>query len=188
MPVTEAPTGPTRLTRRHALISGFILFHCVAIACYALPIDSLLVGDIKDLLRPYLSSVGLIQNWAMFAPEPLSLNVYVEAQITYRSGRTVEWMFPRPQDFGYAERYLKERQRKFVSDALRLDVYAALWPGAARYVARLNNTDPTNPPVAVKFIRHWSKILLPEPGQPHKQEPEHSYAFFTYAVTPEDLR
>jgi len=184
----KGPNGPTQLTRRHALISGFILFHCIAIACYAIPINSLLVTDISRLIGPYMVWTGLVQSWTLFAPEPFSINTRLEAEITYRGGATRIWQFPSPQDFSYAERYLKERQRKWAVDGIRLDMTAPVWPDAARYVARLNNIDPAEPPVTVRLVRYWSDIVLPEAGRARPPEPMHRYVFFSYSVTPQDLQ
>jgi hypothetical protein len=76
------------------------------------------------------------------------------------------------------------RQLKWSVDNLRLDENAALWPGAARYVARLNN-EPDNPPAKVTFIRYWTYIPPPKSRQP---EPVNHYNFFTYSVLPGDLQ
>lgn len=127
---------------------------------------------------------GLYQNWALFAPNPLSVNSRLEAEVIYRDGRTSVWKFPLPQDFGYFQRYFKERYEKWGNQAVRLDQNAVLWPDAARYIARLNN-DGKNPPVTVKLVRYWSQIAAPRSGEP---EPWNQYVFFTYSVKPEDLQ
>jgi hypothetical protein len=127
---------------------------------------------------------GLSQGWALFAPDPESVNAYLVARITYRDGQKKFWKFPMPQDYGYYRRYFMERQRKWSSDNLRMDYNSALWPDAARYVARLNN-DPNNPPVTVALVRHWSDIAPPASGQP---ETWSEYTFFTYSLLPGDLK
>ncbi len=134
-------------------------------------------------LAPYMYWSGLSQGWGMFAPEPLSVNSHLEAEITYRDGRASVWKFPMPQHFGYVQRYFKERDRKWATDYVRQDANAVLWPDAARYIARRNN-DPKNPAVTVKLVRYWSQIAPPKSGQP---EPWNRYVFFTYTVMPGDL-
>jgi hypothetical protein len=126
---------------------------------------------------------GLIQGLDLFAPDPQSVNFYLVAQITYRDSQKKVWKFPVPQDFGYFRRYYMSRQLKWSSDNLRLDANAALWPDAARYIARLNN-DPHNSPVTVTLVRYWSFVAPPNSGQ---AETLNSYAFFTYSVMPRDL-
>jgi hypothetical protein len=141
------------------------------------------LGKIRHVIAPYMVWSGLTQGWALFAPDPQYINVYLEAQITYRDGQKKIWKFPMPQDYGYYRRYFMERERKWSSDNLRLDSNAFLWPDAARYVARVNR-DPNNPPVSVALIRHWSFIAPPRSG---KSEPWNQYTFFTYSVLPGDL-
>ena len=86
------------------------------------------------------------------------------------------------------ERYAKERYRKFGNERLRLDANSALWPDAARYIARLYNTDPANPPVSVQLVRHWSMVPPPSQNRTAEPQPISHYAYFTYPVTQEDLR
>jgi len=125
---------------------------------------------------------GLTQGWALFAPEPAAMNAYIVAQITYRDGQKKFWKFPMPQDYGYYRRYFMARRLRWSMDNLQQE-NAALWPDAARYVARVNN-DPNNPPVSVALIRHWSFIPPPMSGQP---ETWSQSVFFTYTVSPLDL-
>jgi hypothetical protein len=176
-------TGPDEWSRREVVISGFILFHIIALVlwCFGLERPRTRVGKGLDV---YMVYSGLSQGWAMFAPNPTSLNSHVEAEITYQNGRVRVWRFPRPEEIGYFERMFTERFRKWANDRLRMDANAALWPDAARYIARLND-DPTNRPVTVALVRYWSQIGPPGSKQP---EPWQHTTFFTYTVTPADLR
>jgi hypothetical protein len=174
---------PVESPMRRVLINGFLLFHLFAISVWSFPIDVRSLRKIKRVIAPYMAWSGLTQEWALFAPEPMDINAYLDAQITYRDGRQKVWKFPMPQDFGYYRRYFMDRERKWSSDNLRADRDAFLWPDAARYVARLNN-EPNNPPVTVSLVRHWSFIAPPLSG---KSEPWSQYTFFTYIVLPSDL-
>lgn len=167
-------------------ISAFLLFHIVAIACWSLPTNSLLITTIDAKLRPYLLWSGLFQNWNMFAPEPLKLNCGIEAQITYQDGQVRLWKFPRMQDLGLTERYQKERYRKF-AEYLRADTGSALWPDAARHIARLNN-DTSSPPAAVLLVRSCSAINPPGAHGSYRPGPRQTSVFFAYLVKPEDLK
>jgi hypothetical protein len=175
---------PQRVKR--IAISAFLLFHIVAIFCWCMPSNSLLIAEVNAAVSPYLLWSGLFQNWNMFAPEPLKLNCSVEAQITFRDGRTRTWRFPLMQDLGLAERYQKERYRKF-TEYVRADSNSAMWPDAARFVARLNN-DPSNPPGAVLLVRYWSEIGPPQADGSYHPGPRQQNVFFAYFVRPEDLR
>jgi hypothetical protein len=164
-------------------INAFLVFHIVAITCWCVPLNSLLPARVKEAVRPYMLWTGLFQAWDMFAPEPPMLSIYLEAEITFRNGQTRVWKFPKMQELGYAERYYKERYRKFANERLRLDDNARLWPDAARYIARLNH-DPANPPATVQLARYW-RDLAPEGWR--GLEPLHSFRFYTYRVQPGDL-
>jgi hypothetical protein len=63
---------------------------------------------------------------------------------------------------------------------------AALWPDAARYIARLN-TNPANPAQKVMLVIRWSDITLPAAGQ-SDHGPWNVDVFFNYVVQPEDLQ
>jgi hypothetical protein len=138
---------------------------------------------IKLMLSPVATATGLRQDWNMFAPNPRRENIDLNAEITYRNGEQYIWSFPQMQELGYAERYAKERYRKFANDNLWLTRNSAIWPDAARFIARLNGGDRANPPVTVKLIRYWSEI----PGEPGQPERWRRDVFFTYTLSPGDL-
>jgi hypothetical protein len=169
-----------------AAISVFLLFHIVVIFCWSVPLNSLLVTAVKESVRPYMHWAGLFQVWDMFSPNPLNLNTYLEAELTFRDGSTRVWKFPKMQELGYVERYFKERYRKFGNERVRLDANSALWPDAARYIARINN-NPSNPPTVVRLVRYWSEIAPPTADGSHPPEPWHHFVFFIHFVSAGDL-
>jgi hypothetical protein len=167
-------------------IGAFLLFHICAIASWALPFNSLLNDRMRAAIKPYMLWVGLYQAWDMFAPDPAKVNSYVDAEITFRDGSTTLWSVPRMNEIGYVDRYFKERYRKFSTEYLRIDAYAALWPDAARFIARANR-NPSNPPVQVRLIRSWSDVNPPGPGGSYRPTPWSHYAFSSYSPQPGDL-
>ena len=166
-------------------ISAFLLFHLIAIASWALPFNSLLNDRTKEVIRPYMLWSGLFQIWDMFAPDPLKMNSYVDAEVWFRDGSARVWSLPRMNEIGLVERYFKERYRKF-SEYLRRDSHSVFWPDAARYIARLHR-NPGNPPTAVQLIRHWSDINPPGPGGQYQPGRWQQYLYYTYLVQPGDL-
>jgi hypothetical protein len=168
---------------RRVLISVFLLIHLFLILVWSSPIYPRPIIKIWRFTRTYMEWSGLDQRWNLFAPEPLVTNAYLVAQITYGDGQKKKWKFPTPEDYGYYRRYFMDRQVGWTYETLGKNSNAALWPDAARYVARLNN-QPNNPPVKVELIRHWSTIALPMSGQP---ETWNEYILFTYSVVPGDL-
>ena len=166
-------------------ISAFLLFHIIAITCWCIPLDSPLVREIRDVVRPYMFWSGLFQSWDPFAPSPKSVNIYVEAVVIFEDGRTRTFKFPRMEQLSLAQRYYKERYRKFAENFAQ-DSYSALWPDVARYVARMNKNN-SNPPEIVMLIRYWSDIAPQADGSYHPG-PERARIFFRYDVKPEDLK
>jgi hypothetical protein len=183
--VPPAPAIGSELSKPARLvISAFIAFHLFAIVTWCIPLDTPLIAAWRAMLRPYVVWTGLFQKWDMFSPDPSKLNGYITAVVTYANGTTSVWGFPRMEELGSGEKYVKERYRKFANDNLRLDQYAQLWPDAARYIARQNN-HPSNPPVNVELVRNWSIVPPPNSGS---VETWNRYVFFRYGVAPGDLR
>ncbi len=174
---------------RSALAHFFALFHVVAICAWSLPYYAPTKKRATAFLKPYMNLSGLWQDWDMFSPEPLSVNSHLEAEIFYRDGTMRRWEFPRMEHYGIWERYGKERYRKWAHDRVRLDSYSIIWPDTALFIARLNDRDPSNPPVNVKLHRFWENIPSPVPARsiasvretydkPHLQ----SRLFYEYSV------
>jgi hypothetical protein len=190
-PLPSGTTDP-RLTVRSVafmfVVNLFIVFHLAAFLAWVLPIQSLIVSNFKGHIKSYMLAAGLFQNWDMFAPDPLRLNLRVDAEVAFRDGTTRIWEFPRMDALGFVDRYYKERYRKYATEYLRTDNgNEALRPDAARYIARLNNDQPSNPPVTVTLYRSWSEIQPARPDGSYRAGPWSRVSFFTYTVTPGDL-
>ena len=170
---------------KYFAINLFLLFHIVAISCWALPFNNPLIVSARNLVRPYLIWSGLFQSWDMFSPEPKRVNSYLEAIVIYQDGSSGLWSFPRMELLGFNERYTKERYRKF-EENLQNDQYSGLWPDAARYVARANN-NKSSPPKTIMLVVRWSDII-PRSDDAYDRGPWNSNIFFTYEVQPEDLK
>lgn len=182
-----APTGyKARITR--TLISLFILFHLIVFTAWTVPVNFALLDVFRATVRPYLLWTGLFQAWNMFAPDPLRVNTYLGAQVRLANGEVKIWQEPRMDRLGIWDKYLKERYRKFMHEHVRMDDQAALWPDAARHIARLYDTDKSNPPMSVNLVRYWSEVLPPGPNGEFRATPWSQYVFFKYDVAPEDLR
>jgi hypothetical protein len=188
MAVLPGEWNPTRLPHlqgmKRVAISAFLLFHIVAITCWCIPLDSPLIANFRDLVRPYMLWSGLFQGWDMFAPSPRNINSYLQAVVISKDGRTQTWKFPRMEHLGFGQRQFKERYRKFAENVQK-DANSALWPDVARHIARLNN--PSAPPAIVLLVRYWSEIKPPSAGGPYHPEPWHAHIFFEYNVKPQDI-
>lgn len=168
-----------------AAISAFLLFHLFAIVCWAVPLDTQLITAFRGFIRPYMLWSGLFQSWDTFAPTPRMVNAYVQGVVITKDGRLHTWKFPRMEQLSIPERYYKERYRKFVEN-LQEERNSALWPDAARHLARMYE-NPANPPEIVMLVRYWSDIPPPTKG-PYRPAPERARIFFEYRVQPGDLQ
>jgi hypothetical protein len=176
-------SGMRRIARR--VIIAFILFHLVAITCWAVPSNFLPLILIRQLVRPYMLWTGLFQSWDMFAPDPKSANTYVKAIIVTQNRHILVFTFPRMELLSLAERYRKERYRKFAEN-LPKEQNAAVWPDVARHLARAYN-NPADPPYKISLIQFHSDI---KPGEDEFEAPipEPTIFYEDYFVQPEDLR
>jgi len=166
-------------------LNVFIVFHLIAIACWALPIPVKPVMLVRLLTRPYIVWSGLFQSWDMFSPSPKQINTNLEALIIYKDQSTETWPFPRMEDLSYGDRYRKERFRK-LEENLEDPHNALLWPDIARHIARDHN-HPANPPEVVILVLRWSRIVPHDSAEAYDRTPSNMKAFFTYQVRPEDL-
>jgi hypothetical protein len=179
----EAADAESRGFVRGAL-SVFILFHLIAITCWVLPTNVWPVAGVKELVRPYMLWTGLFQSWDTFGPNPVDVNSYVKAVVVTRNRKILIWAFPRMEELGFAERYRKERYRKFVEVMQQL-ASAPIWPDIAKHVARMFNS-PADPPDKVFLIQYVRPI---KPGADEGDQPAlKSSVFYEGYVQPEDLK
>jgi hypothetical protein len=192
----EAVPQPRKARLWRWCISLFILVHVYIIFFWGLPASrfrNYMVQPVED----YVMKMGHWQSWDMFAPDPLSVNYKLHAQVFFQDGSLKIWHFPQMEKLGLLERYGKERYRKW-TERVRQDIYSSIWDDTARYIARLHN-NPTNRPTRVILIREWESIPPPrfKPGtfelkdyQPmpkHFDNLKYSFRFKYYDVAPGDL-
>ena len=166
-------------------VNVFLLFHIFAIACWCLPLRVPFLELCRSEVTPYFRWSGLFQSWDTFAPEPWSINSYLEATLVYRDGVRKTWAFPRMEQLSLTARYFEERYRKFEENLQRND-NDALWPDVARHIARLNSS-PSNPVKTVILIQKCS-FIVPRSDGSYVPEPWDQHILFGYGVRPEDLR
>jgi hypothetical protein len=165
-------------------ISTFILFHLIAITCWAAPTSFWLVAGIRGLVSPYMAWSGLFQSWDTFAPNPPTANSYVKAAVVTQDHRIHVWAFPRMEELSYSQRYFKERYRKF-SEVMLQPNNAAILPDIAKHIARSFNS-PTDPPEKVLLVQYQTDIT-PGADETRKPTPK-EFAFYDDYVQPEDLK
>ncbi len=130
----------------------------------------------------YLLVTGFWQYWDMFAPDPLRVDKWGDAQVVFRDGSTKRYAYPRMFELPIPQKFLKERYRKFYERA-GSDDFVYLWPSFGLRVALLND-NPKNPPMMVKLYRHTRPIAPPGGRQREEYTSEN---FFTYVVEQKEL-
>jgi hypothetical protein len=137
-----------------------------------------------DPVKGYLMTTGAWQYWDMFAPDPSNKDWYCTAEVEYRDGTKRTIPYPRMADLPVAEKYLKERYRKYYERA-HGDTEPIDWPVFAQRMALLGYTDPNNPPHIVRLYSHG----LPTAAPGLKQDTEYSNdLYYSYVVDLKELR
>lgn len=110
-------------------------------------------------VRPYMISTGLWQFWDMFAPNPNSLEVWLDAEVHFQDGSRQTVLYPKVSSMSHWDRFVKERHFKYV-ERVNPDVFAWKRPALAQWLALKAANDPKNPPVLVDLRRHF-RVLRP---------------------------
>ena len=139
---------------------GFLVFSLVV---WNLP-DSDLRARIRPTLRPAVNAMAIDQSWSVFAPNPTTLSLEVEADVHMTDGSVETYTFPEGDDFVGA--YREYRWRKW-KRRVRLDRNDQLWEPTARWVA---TQFPDGQVDRVVLIRRFSET--PEPGVGRPQDLE----------------
>jgi hypothetical protein len=143
----------TRIGR--LFLSVLLGFLAVSLVIWNLP-DSDLRAKLRPTLRPVVNSMAIDQSWSVFAPNPTTLSIAVEADVHLADGTVERYTFPAGDDFLGA--YREYRWRKW-ERRVRLDINDHLWVQTARWVAM---RFPEGQVDRVVLIRRFSET--PEPG------------------------
>ena len=117
-----------RLGAVNALIAAIVLFVVIDASSNSIP-------ALHALVQPVVQSVGLRQQWTLFAPDPDSVNTRLRAEITYRDGQTAVWQSPDWSSMPGWQRWKGFRHWEFM-DHLSGQEDEPVWPGWARHLAR----------------------------------------------------
>ena len=131
------------------------------------------------------------RGWSMFAPEPMRMNAYIDAIVTFEDETEYVYNFLNIEDESLYERYIYgERLRKYMTDGLRLDSKSYLWKDAAKFVLKkIATTHFKKKPVSVTLRRrwqpltHWDLELVPHRTKVDKKV-FNKYEYYTYEVNP----
>ncbi len=150
----------------HILICAFITTNIVLLVTASLPDRSAVGNNIMNLLARYQTFFALDQMWSMFAPNPASVNAYLDAEITFKDGSKERWTFPRPSQMHGLEKILGgERFRKYSQENLVPMEKPEVWFDMSRFVAReidrLEASGKHREVSEIQFYRHFNIVPLP---------------------------
>lgn len=160
-------------TWRRALVSAFVLVTLVGVVVWNLP-DSGVRRALAPALTGYITTVGLDQNWGVFAPNPREITLDLYARVEFEDGAEQVWRMP---DSGpVLKTYRIYRWRKWMEN-VRLDANAReLWEPTARWLVRIHE-GPQRLVTRVTLVRRWQDI--PPPGS--DAQPEwNEFAFYSF--------
>jgi hypothetical protein len=132
-------------------VLGFLVY---ALVVWNLP-SSELRDELRPGVRPVMYAMALDQSWSVFAPNPTTTSIAVEADVVFADGHVERFVFPDGDDVLGA--YREYRWRKW-ERRVRLDDRSELWRPTAEWVARQFD----EPVASVVLIRRFSET--PEPG------------------------
>ena len=156
-------------------ISAFVLATLISLVLWNLP-ESNLKHTALTVVRPYVTALGIDQNWGVFAPDPRRQSLELVARVNYADGTEEVLELPRGDDFVGA--YWDYRWLKWMEWATS-DAHQDLWDPAARWFARMA-AERGRTPTRVTLVRRWRDLLPPGPG-PERSE-RHEFAYYTLTL------
>jgi hypothetical protein len=133
-------------------------------------------------LRPAMIAAGLWQSWKMFAPLPPRRDCDFAAEVLFADGTSSVFWLPRIETMTPAERYVRERYRKFELNSV--NSVQALQEDAVRFIARASAASGRKP-VTVRLVEFDRLTPPPNHGRTRIASRE---ILLDYRVRPEDLQ
>lgn len=110
------------------------------------------------------------QSWTVFAPDPRSVSLDLQAVVTLADGTTRHWDLPDGPPVGANLRFY--RWRKWL-ERVRADDQRALWEPTARWIASLYEDEPAAV-LRVELVRRFHRNVVAG-----EQPPWEQFTFFT---------
>lgn len=161
-----------RSPRGQVLLSIGIVLILLSVVCTHLPssaIDDTVGGPANQVIRIFAAE----QAWGVFAPDPRSISLRLEARVTFADGSTTTWEVPNGPRIGANLRYY--RWRKWL-ERIRSDSFSGLWRATAEWVASIHDDGPS-PVTRVELVRYFHDNLVTG-----EQPPWESFTYFTLDV------
>ena len=145
---------------RKTVVIALILIHLSALLLEVAPFKPKAYPG-HGFFAFYLQSTALWQDWSMFSPDPLRLNLHVEAKVRYRNGRETTYALPRLHQLPLWERVVTERVRPWAVAGLRMDEPRHIWADGAQFILREIPRIQNNPVESIRLFRLWHEIEDP---------------------------
>lgn len=174
------PKPETLSSSQKKWIIAFMVFYLAPIVFYNLyPIFT--EKDEPKQLRHYLRFLGLNQGFHLFAPEPIRLNSYTYAIITYDDASQNVWL-KRLYGMPVAYQMSEYRYRKLLGENIVKSRHKALKPDIVRYLHDKYQL-PTKKIREIKVMRCFSRISRPREKDGKLSYPEPQFLTGTILKT-----
>ena len=106
--------------------------------------------ELSTLWRP-AETIGLVQDWSVFSPNPRSQSIDVRARLEFDDGSIEVWDVP---EFDPVIGAFREYRWHKWQERVRLDDQEASWRPTAEWIAGRRTRDGVQP-VRITLIRRW---------------------------------
>ena len=164
------------VTGRVVISVAIVLVLLAGVATH-LPPGSALHRSLDDRANTAIRLVASEQQWAVFAPDPRSTSLGIEARVTFEDGTTEVWHLPEGPRVGTNLRYY--RWRKWL-ERVRSDDLRILWEPTARWIASEYDDRPS-PVARVQLVRLAHPNSLE--GEPAAYD---EFVYYAYVPDPDE--
>lgn len=132
----------------------------------------------NSIIDGYIQRLGLWQAWDMFAPDPASVDYWMDAEAVFKDGSTMIYAYPRIKNLPIPLKMVKERYRKFL-ERTHIESSSRYWPRIAQRLALEIFRQTDKVPRLVRLRRHFRFILPPTEKTPDGYQ---MYMFYEHQV------
>lgn len=158
-----------RRVKKTVIITFFALNISIMIVD-GFPDRSVLGARFINLVSKYQALAMLYQPWAMFAPNPMSTNAFVQAELQFDDGSTEVWPLLRQKLMSGARRVLVgDRYRIFGQESLLPNQNELAWFDISKFITRqvtLRELSGNKRTVKQIVFKRYSNHIQPPPAAP----------------------
>ena len=149
------------------------------IAAFAQPMPNDFPGrsTVMNTFYPAFKMAGMGQSWNMFAPNPVNIDSYVTVEAEFKDGTRKTVNLSHMTEFGYFERYRREKWRKWANESLTKENNGPMWKASALFYAKdLESFE--NPVIKVDLVKHSRSAVIPTKVEPNPKRPDWAQSTF----------